>query len=269
MEKMDRNPGNRSDRAFTLIELLVVVGIITILAAIAVPNFMEAQIRTKVSRMKNDMRAMTVALETYFVDNNHYPLRRHSSLINDAPFSAENLSFAGWFDMLGTHPALPEKSTTTDHHYQATQLAKLTTPIAYMGSLYQDLFSTHNRYPDNLIDYWDPLQTMFFINCSTRLLFLQPPDDSDRIYRPSQAGYLVMSVGPDTYIGTNYNTDQDGWINPPGNRNNPYWNSIYRPYDPTNGTVSAGNLYLGSQMGGLDGTGVNMTNRKLLPEDAQ
>ena len=59
---------------FTLIELLIVVAIIAILAAIAVPNFLEAQVRAKVSRTKNDMRTYATALESYRVDNNAYPV---------------------------------------------------------------------------------------------------------------------------------------------------------------------------------------------------
>ncbi|HUT25326.1 MAG TPA: prepilin-type N-terminal cleavage/methylation domain-containing protein [Sumerlaeia bacterium] len=58
--------------AFTLIELLIVVAIIAILAAIAVPNFLEAQVRAKISRAENDMRTLAVALEAYRVDNNAY-----------------------------------------------------------------------------------------------------------------------------------------------------------------------------------------------------
>ena len=59
--------------AFTLIELLIVVAIIAILAAIAVPNFLEAQNRSKVSRAKTDMRSVSVGLESYKVDRNRYP----------------------------------------------------------------------------------------------------------------------------------------------------------------------------------------------------
>ncbi len=62
----------RKQGAFTLIELLIVVAIIAILAAIAVPNFLEAQTRAKVSRAKSDMRTLATALESYYVDNNNY-----------------------------------------------------------------------------------------------------------------------------------------------------------------------------------------------------
>jgi len=62
----------RRHSAFTLIELLIVVAIIAILAAIAVPNFLEAQMRAKISRCHSDMRAIATALESYRVDNTNY-----------------------------------------------------------------------------------------------------------------------------------------------------------------------------------------------------
>ncbi|MBD3266493.1 prepilin-type N-terminal cleavage/methylation domain-containing protein [bacterium] len=61
------------DRAgFTLIELLIVVAIIGILAAIAVPNFMNAQTRAKIGRVKSDMKSLANALEMYQLDYGSY-----------------------------------------------------------------------------------------------------------------------------------------------------------------------------------------------------
>lgn len=60
-------------KAFTLIELLIVVAIIGILAAIAVPNFMNAQMRAQLARVKADFRTIQTAFQSYRVDNNDYP----------------------------------------------------------------------------------------------------------------------------------------------------------------------------------------------------
>lgn len=57
---------------FTLIELLIVVAIIAILAAIAIPNFLNAQTRSKVARAKGEMRTLATALEAYYTDNTDY-----------------------------------------------------------------------------------------------------------------------------------------------------------------------------------------------------
>jgi prepilin-type N-terminal cleavage/methylation domain-containing protein len=64
----------RDSQAFTLIELLIVVAIIGILAAIAVPNFLNAQIRAKISRVNADQNAYATAMESYAIDHNtKYP----------------------------------------------------------------------------------------------------------------------------------------------------------------------------------------------------
>jgi prepilin-type N-terminal cleavage/methylation domain-containing protein len=112
---------------FTLIELLIVVAIIAILAAIAVPNFLEAQTRSKVSRVKADLRTLTTAVEAYYVDNNGYP--------------------TGW-DII-VNPA-----ATASH-----SLFLLSTPIAYItsGDL-QDPFQEHrDDTPMYTTLQWDPM----------------------------------------------------------------------------------------------------------------
>jgi len=75
----------KENRAFTLIELLIVVAIIAILSAIAVPNFLEAQVRSKVSRAKSDVRSIAIALESYYVEHNNYPLMREPGFIGGPP----------------------------------------------------------------------------------------------------------------------------------------------------------------------------------------
>lgn len=63
-------------KGFTLIELLIVVAIIGILAAIAVPNFLNAQLRAKIAGTQSDLRVFVDAMLKYHLDNNMYHAHR-------------------------------------------------------------------------------------------------------------------------------------------------------------------------------------------------
>ena len=64
----------RKEKGFTLIELLIVVAIIGIIAAIAIPNLLNAIDRGKQKRTMADIRSIGTAVESYAVDNNRYPV---------------------------------------------------------------------------------------------------------------------------------------------------------------------------------------------------
>jgi general secretion pathway protein G len=63
----------RKQTGFTLIELLIVVAIIGIIAAIAIPNLLNAIDRGKQKRTMADLRSVGTACEEYQIDSNFYP----------------------------------------------------------------------------------------------------------------------------------------------------------------------------------------------------
>jgi len=161
----------RNRFAFTLIELLIVVAIIAILAAIAVPNFLEAQTRAKVSRTKADMRSISTGLEAYAIDHNNYPI----------PFDWQNL----------TPYNVPNE---------------LSTPVAYVTSVtsFIDIFAETNERIGKQYHRFGYINTFLFNTTHTPPLS-PPASESDKNMLIEVAGKWRMdSYGPDRMIPPGY-----------------------------------------------------------------
>jgi len=65
LQKLNKNRGG-----FTLVEIMIVVGIIALLAAIAVPNFLRARKRSQGTRCLEDLRIIDSACDQYAIENN-------------------------------------------------------------------------------------------------------------------------------------------------------------------------------------------------------
>lgn len=55
---------------FTLVEIMIVVAIIALLAAIAVPGFLRARKRSQASKVLNDLRLISSAIDQYAIETN-------------------------------------------------------------------------------------------------------------------------------------------------------------------------------------------------------
>lgn len=229
-------------KAFTLIELLIVVAIIAILAAIAVPNFLEAQTRAKVSRVASDQRSYATGLETYYLDNNSYPIHwpRHtpavgawsgtgaqpSKNINDAIKTAAGQAVAP-YDKIASFAAAPNNN----------QPIGLTSPVSYLNTYSSDAFAEFKQ------------ATFSYAASGAQFLIWSPgPDSKDALDIDAASGgstehnaaEFIVAGGqslPSPYlIAGPAGVTQGKPAAAPGGGN-------AFTYDPTNGTGSYGDVY--------------------------
>lgn len=206
------------NKGFTLIELLIVVAIIAILAAIAVPNFLEAQTRAKVSRQVSNLRTVATALESYAVDHNTVPMTTYNVSPVERPGSG-TWSLQERWKMWPGGPGLA---------------GGLTTPVAYVSSTsaLEDVF----RLPLNL-ESEIATQVMYVPSN-----FYEPGRYAHSVSSPSlysgqmerYGAWQLRSAGPDMYYRNVYPDKHDYGAGPLGDNR--------ASYDPTNGTVSGGDI---------------------------
>jgi prepilin-type N-terminal cleavage/methylation domain-containing protein len=86
----------KDKKGFTLIELMIVVAIVGILAAIAIPAYLDYTVKTKITEVTTAMDALAQAASEYHASAGRFPDYGDSNYETVAAFAAVSTQYATW-----------------------------------------------------------------------------------------------------------------------------------------------------------------------------
>jgi prepilin-type N-terminal cleavage/methylation domain-containing protein len=137
---LSMNNSHKSHSAFTLVEIMIVVGIIALLASIAVPNFLRARKRSQATRILEDLRVIDAACDQYAMENNKVTGNAVGWADAQAYFKKGSVIYnSAGFDMLGNmYNATATFSVDSIPKLNAASFSKLSdvAPVSFWSPYY-------------------------------------------------------------------------------------------------------------------------------------
>ena len=192
------------------------------MTAVAVPNFIKAKHNTNYSRTKSDLRTLATAVEAYTADYGLFPVDYSTGTDGDPDIPSLGISAA-----VGTsgicHPGF----------FNGTMHPGLTTPVPYVTNCWMyDPYAAGNSF--QVINADEQFYSYQWLTAGP--VWGRQRSSTNGFIVRNYAGYYgkwrLGSIGPDRSYYNGGSTNIHG----------------SRVYDPTNGTMSYGNIWRGEKL---------------------
>lgn len=211
---------------FTLVEGLIALAIVLTLAAVIGQSYTEARTRKNLSRVKYNMQKAAVAVESFRVDRGFYPA---DGIIG----SASNYDTTGQFratfnSRYAKDWGLRDQNDVMQRGLNLWLLSNqifLTSPVAYLNPIPRDPFGEENPFFRGTFLWcnFDDRNAFFYGGSKFQV---DPYEGASNIDGKTRPLWFIESAGPDGTINSQADPSKS-----------------LTPYDPTNGTISYGDIF--------------------------